>query len=333
MTALAHPLVREGKTVHLTLAVESAELRIAVGPQSDTRLHELFEEPCATVVRTALEREQAWPGHRSITYNPMDGLGPDTVLLIEDHALREDGEGRRGPMLSRRLVLLNRHQISGRRGLIVTGQAGTGKTTAIARLGLNHELLVRKRLGPAAAGRLPVVYVTVPPRATPKMLAIEFARFLGLLVVRQETQTSLTDAVCGLLIKMRVELALVDEIHNLNLAIQAGPADLRPIRRHRHRTVRLRHLRTATELAQPDRLARRRPTTAPAQARQPGQARRLPPLASFTSGGSGSASVLSDAPLRLDVEEGNGRGRRDKHCTKARQYGSPLLPVLRVDPV
>lgn len=122
----------------------------------------------------------------------------------------------------RRLVLLNRHQISGRRGLIVTGQAGTGKTTAIAQLGRNHELLVRKRLGPAAAGRLPVVYVTVPPRATPKMLAIEFARFLGLPVVRQETQTSITNAVCDLLIKMRVELALVDEIHNLNLATQAG---------------------------------------------------------------------------------------------------------------
>lgn len=122
----------------------------------------------------------------------------------------------------RRLVLLNRHQISGRRGLIVTGQAGTGKTTAIAQLGRNHELLVRKRLGPAAAGRLPVVYVTVPPRATPKMLAIEFARFLGIPVFRQETQTSITNAVCDLLIKMRVELALVDEIHNLNLATQAG---------------------------------------------------------------------------------------------------------------
>ncbi|MGW2100016.1 AAA family ATPase [Streptomyces olivaceoviridis] len=122
----------------------------------------------------------------------------------------------------RRLVLLNRHQISGRRGLIVTGQAGTGKTTAIAQLGRNHELLVRKRLGSAAAGRLPVVYITVPPRATPKMLAIEFARFLGLPVVRQETQTSITNAVCDLLIKMRVELALVDEIHNLNLATQAG---------------------------------------------------------------------------------------------------------------
>ncbi|MEW2471439.1 ATP-binding protein [Streptomyces sp. NPDC046994] len=122
----------------------------------------------------------------------------------------------------RRLVLLNRHQISGRRGLIVTGQAGTGKTTAITQLGRNHELLVRQRLGPAAEGRLPVVYVTVPPGATPKMLAIEFARFLGLPIVRGETQTSITNAVCDLLIRMRVELALVDEIHNLNLATRAG---------------------------------------------------------------------------------------------------------------
>ncbi|MEU6263533.1 hypothetical protein [Saccharopolyspora shandongensis] len=43
----------------------------------------------------------------------------------------------------RRLVLLNRHQIAGGRGLIVTGQAGTGKTTAITQLGRDHELLVR----------------------------------------------------------------------------------------------------------------------------------------------------------------------------------------------
>ena len=81
----------------------------------------------------------------------------------------------------RRLVLLNRHQVSARRGLIVTGAAGTGKTTAVTQLGRNHELLLRSRLGQqAAGGRVPVVYVTVPPSATPKMLAAEFARFAGL---------------------------------------------------------------------------------------------------------------------------------------------------------
>lgn len=56
-------------------------------------------------------------------------------------------------------------------------------------------------------------------------------------------------------------------------------------------------------------------------------------VALFTRTGSGSTSVLSDAPLRLNTEESDGRGWRGKYCAKAREYGSPLLPVLRVDPV
>ena len=82
-------------------------------------------------------------------------------------------------MTGRRLMVLNRQQVSARRGLIVTGAAGTGKTTAIAQLGRAHELAQRRRL-PEDPSRLPVVYVTVPPAATPRMLSVEFARFLGL---------------------------------------------------------------------------------------------------------------------------------------------------------
>jgi AAA domain len=124
----------------------------------------------------------------------------------------------------RRLVLLNRHQVSARRGLIVTGAAGTGKTTAVTQLGRNHELLVRHRLGQqAVAGRMPVVYVTVPPAATPKMLASEFARFAGVPVNnRQQNQADITNAVCDVLAQLRTDLVLVDEIHNLNLATRAG---------------------------------------------------------------------------------------------------------------
>jgi hypothetical protein len=123
----------------------------------------------------------------------------------------------------RRLVLLNRHQISARRGLIVTGAAGTGKTTAITQLGRNHELLLRHRRGhQALAGRMPVVYVTVPPAATPKMLASEFARFAGVPVHGRQNQADITNAVCDVLARLRADLVLVDEIHNLNLATRAG---------------------------------------------------------------------------------------------------------------
>jgi hypothetical protein len=124
----------------------------------------------------------------------------------------------------RRLVLLNRHQVSARRGLIVTGAAGTGKTTAVTQLGRNHELLLRHRLGPdAVSGRMPVVYVTVPPAATPKMLAAEFARFAGIQVdSRRQNQADITNTVCDVLARLHADLVLIDEIHNLNLATRTG---------------------------------------------------------------------------------------------------------------
>ena len=121
----------------------------------------------------------------------------------------------------RRLMLLNRHQVSARRGLIVTGPTGTGKTTAVTQLGRGHERSVRRR-HPDDRSRLPVAYVTVPPAATARMLAVEFARFLGLPLSGRSNQADVTNAVCGVMCDLRTDLVIVDEIHNLNLATRAG---------------------------------------------------------------------------------------------------------------
>lgn len=121
----------------------------------------------------------------------------------------------------RRLVLLNRHAISARRGLIVSGPAGTGKTIAITQLGRSHELLDRGR-HPHAPGRIPVVYITVPPAATARMLAAEFARFLGLPVHRRSNITDLIEAVVGVCTDARTGLVLVDELHNVSLKSRTG---------------------------------------------------------------------------------------------------------------
>ncbi len=122
----------------------------------------------------------------------------------------------------RRLTLLNRDQTSARRGLIVSGEPGTGKTTAITQLGKHHELLARRRRGDVPGPFLPVVYVTVPPAATPKMLAGEFARFLGLPVSRYGNQAQITNSVCDLLRRAGTDLVLVDEIHNISLHTRNG---------------------------------------------------------------------------------------------------------------
>lgn len=46
---------------------------------------------------------------------------------------------------ARLLVQLNRNQVSARRGVIVSGASGTGKTTALTQLGRTHERHTRKR--------------------------------------------------------------------------------------------------------------------------------------------------------------------------------------------
>ena len=121
----------------------------------------------------------------------------------------------------RRLTLLNRHAVSARRGMILSGAAGTGKTTAVTQFGKTHEAIDRLR-HPGIGDRIPVIYVAAPPAATPRMLAVEFARFLGLPLSARANITDVIEAVCGVAVDARVSVVCVDEIHNLQLATRSG---------------------------------------------------------------------------------------------------------------
>ena len=139
------------------------------------------------------------------------------MIIVATSAIRE--VARQG----RLLTLLNRREIGARRGLIVSGQQTTGKTTALKQLGRTHELMVRQRYPSRLADRIPVVYVTTPPKGSPRKLAMEFARFLGLPPAKRGYNTTdIADAVCQIMLETRVDLVLVDELHNLNLATAAG---------------------------------------------------------------------------------------------------------------
>lgn len=137
------------------------------------------------------------------------------LIVVATSTLREIAQQ------GRLLTLLNRREISARRGMIVSGRSATGKSTALKQLGRTHELMVRRRY--PGSDRIPVVYVTTPPRGSPRKLALEFARFLGLSPVKSSWNTTdIAHAVCHVLIEAKCDLVLVDEIHNLNLATAAG---------------------------------------------------------------------------------------------------------------
>jgi hypothetical protein len=186
-----------------------------------------------------LTTKEGW--RRFVDYEPeslatleaVEAKGLPRAELAAAHDARRDYHGqlplvntptiRQVLRTGRLLVQLNRGQISARRGLILSGASGTGKTTALTQLGRTHERAVRKRHpGPAGHNRIPVVYVTVPPAATPRMLAVEFARFFGLEFGARANMPDIVNAVCATAARTRVELVLVDEIHNLNLAARAG---------------------------------------------------------------------------------------------------------------
>jgi hypothetical protein len=121
----------------------------------------------------------------------------------------------------RRLQYLNRHADAGRCGLILSGPARTGKTTCLTQLGKTIETMHHRR-HPHAAGHIPVVYITAPPAATPRMIAVEFARFLGLPLTRRSNVTDVLEAVCGVCLDGATTLICVDEIHNVNLGTRHG---------------------------------------------------------------------------------------------------------------
>jgi hypothetical protein len=122
----------------------------------------------------------------------------------------------------RRLLLLNRRQQAGaRRGLIISGPATTGKTTTMMALGRSFQL-ADARQHPGQADRRPVLFISVPPAATPKMLVSEFARFLGMPLTDRLNQTQITNAVCDLLCDLGTQLVLIDDVHLLDTQRRTG---------------------------------------------------------------------------------------------------------------
>lgn len=136
-------------------------------------------------------------------------------LIVETPAVREV------VTTGRRLAYLNRTAYYGRSGLIVAGPPRTGKSTAITQLGKAVEVIYHRR-HPGCGDRIPVIYITVPPAATPRMIASEFARFLGIPVTRRANITDIIESVCGVCTDARTSVICIDEIHNLDLSTRPG---------------------------------------------------------------------------------------------------------------
>jgi hypothetical protein len=194
------------------------------GPGEDPRLQALTslagwrqfagDIPAVPELLDAATWQDLDPGKRA-AYDDDRIAHHSRLLVVQTPAVRDV------VTTGRRLAHMNRSAPFGRSGLIVSGPARTGKTTAITQLGKTIEVIHRRR-HPGCGEDIPVIYITAPPAATPRMIAAEFARFLGIPFTRQANVTDIIEAVCGVCADVRTTAVLVDEIHNLNIATRTG---------------------------------------------------------------------------------------------------------------
>ncbi|MGW6390590.1 AAA family ATPase [Streptomyces sp. NPDC055103] len=162
-------------------------------------------------------------GRPVVTPIPMSGPGRTPAVDAPDRARIEYHAGL--PLLTpdveaallraEELTLLNEHTSGARRGILVSGGSGMGKTTALLALGRSYTA----RAPIAVEGtRAPVVYLRVAPATTPRVFLAELARQAsapvrdraGVAVLARETSDALNRLGTG--------LVLVDEFEYLHAA-------------------------------------------------------------------------------------------------------------------
>lgn len=146
------------------------------------------------------ERIQYHTAFPPIAVPAMKNIHSDMLPLIKGNVIRQPGA---------------------RRGGIIDGPGGVGKTTNLTLLGKRYEMYMRE-LYPnprTQAGEefIPVVYVTLPAATTIKGLNLALARFYGAVVSSKATKDQLGYVVMEHARRCATSLILVDDFHFLNM--------------------------------------------------------------------------------------------------------------------
>jgi hypothetical protein len=174
------------------------------------------EPPCKPAVPD-LKEFASWGKAQQRRFDAARTRYHDDFGLIAVPAMRQ----MRRDLLPRIISNANSKRPGARRGAIVDGLGGVGKTTMITHLGKLYERYARS-LYPnprtqAGGQYIPVVYVTLPAQATIKGLNRALAHFYGIVTPRTRTTDELGYIVVEHARLCATGLVMVDDVHFLNL--------------------------------------------------------------------------------------------------------------------
>lgn len=113
--------------------------------------------------------------------------------------------------------MMNDGSLAGRRGVMLSAPASSGKSTACLAL-IEYYLSLYERENPGAIsdGAVPVIYTSVPATRTIKGMLQRLARFLALPFQKSDTETDLAAMLQEALPAVGTRLIVLDEVQMLN---------------------------------------------------------------------------------------------------------------------
>ncbi|MEU2770989.1 TniB family NTP-binding protein [Streptomyces diastaticus] len=129
--------------------------------------------------------------------------------------------------ITKKLKLNKGAPAGARPGIVIDGPPTVGKSTLVKTFAADYEMGLRRkfpeRFDAAGPDYIPVVYISVPAGATPKMLSAAIAEYMNLELPRTgATSTEITTLVLKALRKCGTQLVIIDDIHFLDVSAKDG---------------------------------------------------------------------------------------------------------------
>jgi len=175
----------------------------------------------------------SYKDYLNLSKDDRDDVNEDRDMFHSALAIIDTPQVKRLHYLMERRMKANARRAAGARaGLVFDGPPTVGKSTLVKLFASRYENRLRRKyperfeecyeVDGMVIDYTPVVYLSIPARATPKDLSVLLADYLAMTQRGRGTQTDITNHVLSVLSDVGTELVIIDDVHFLDLSAKEG---------------------------------------------------------------------------------------------------------------